>query len=129
MNQRVSLPGKSRTKDEICVNYILPNRVNLGQPLSEPLNLRIKDVNLQQLRLCIRGAKGGKDRVVSLPKPLLPEVLQQMRLARGVWTQDRHNTAPVMLPGLLAKKYPEYQFSRQWAWLLPAHHPCRHPRT
>src|SRR5215472_2618808 len=34
-----------------------------------------------------------------------------------------------MLPGLLARKYPEYQFAWPWAWLFPAHQPCRHPRT
>jgi hypothetical protein len=34
-----------------------------------------------------------------------------------------------MLPGGLAKKYPEYQFTWGWAWLFPAHNICRHPRT
>jgi len=34
-----------------------------------------------------------------------------------------------MLPHRLAKKYPEYQFSWGWAWLFPAHFPCRDPRT
>jgi integrase len=38
-----------------------------GLRVSEPLNLRVKDVDLQRRRLCIRGAKGGNDRVVSLP--------------------------------------------------------------
>jgi hypothetical protein len=39
------------------------------------------------------------------------------------------NTIPVMLPQRLDKKSPEYQFSSPWAWLFPAHHTCRHPRT
>src|SRR5262249_8295460 len=29
----------------------------------------------------------------------------------------------------LARKYPEYQFSWGWAWLFPAHFPCRDPRS
>jgi integrase len=33
------------------------------------------------------------------------------------------------IPLQLGKKYPEYQFSWAWAWLFPAHNPCRHPRT
>jgi integrase len=39
-----------------------------GLRLSEPLKLPIKDVNFDQLRLCIRGAKGGSDRFVALPE-------------------------------------------------------------
>jgi integron integrase len=100
-----------------------------GLRVTEPLNLRIKDVNWERPSLCIRGAKGGKDRVVALPKSLLAELVQQMRLARVVWQRDKHDAVPVFLPGQLARKYPEYQHSWSWAWLFPAHHPCRHPRT
>jgi integrase len=60
---------------------------------------------------------------------LHPELLQQMNLARALWNRDQQNRIPVMLPGQLARKYPEYQFAWPWAWLFPAHHTCRHPRT
>ena len=59
-----------------------------GLRVSEPLNLRIKDVNVQARRLCIRGAKGGNDRFVSLPFSLIPELSQQMQVAREVWQRD-----------------------------------------
>ena len=36
-----------------------------GLRVTEPLNLRIKDVDVASARLIIRAAKGGKDRVVS----------------------------------------------------------------
>jgi len=26
-------------------------------------------------------------------------------------------------------KYPEYKFAWQWAWVFPAHWPCKNPRT
>jgi integrase len=55
-----------------------------GLRVSEPLNLRIKDVDLERRRLCIRGAKGGNDRVVNLPQSIIPELRQQMQLARVV---------------------------------------------
>lgn len=55
-----------------------------GLRVCEPLNLRIKDVDLQRCRLCIRGAKGGKDRMVSLPSVLLPELAKQINWARAV---------------------------------------------
>ena len=69
---------------------------------------------------CIRGAKGGKDRVVSLPSSLVCELAQQLELARGLWRRDQQNAIPVMLPQSLDRKYPEYQFSWPRAWLFAA---------
>jgi integrase len=100
-----------------------------GLRVSEPLNLRIKDIDLERRRFCIRGAKGGKDRVVAIPLTLISELTQQMQLARVVWERDQQNGTPVMLPHALASKYPEYQFSWGWAWLFPAHNTCRDPRS
>lgn len=50
-----------------------------GLRVTEPLNLRIKDLNLEQLELFLVGAKGGKHRVVALPKILVPELIQHFR--------------------------------------------------
>ncbi len=100
-----------------------------GLRVTEPLNLRSKDINLERRSLCIRGAKGGNDRVVPLPECLVRELSQQMQFARAVWQRDKQNRTPVMLPTRLAKKYPEYQFNWGWAWLFPANYPCRHPIT
>ena len=52
-----------------------------------------------------------------------------MQHARSVWLRDKQNRIPLMLPHRLARKYPEYQFSWGWAWLFPAHCPCRDPFT
>ena len=99
-----------------------------GLRVSEPLNLRIKDVDIRHSRLCIRGAKGGKDRMVALPDSLVPEITQQLRPARAVWEEDQRSRSPLALPEGLGKKYPEFQFNWMWAWLFPAHNICRHPR-
>jgi len=100
-----------------------------GLRVAEPLNLRIKDVNLERGSLCVVGAKGGRHRVVPLPASVVPELILQRQVALGVWRSDQQNHIPVMLPHQLARKYPEYQFAWPWAWLFPAHYPCRHPRT
>jgi integron integrase len=100
-----------------------------GLRVSEPLNLRIKDVDIRRSRLCIRGAKGGKDRVVALPASLIPEIAKQLHHARAIWEEDQRSRTPLALPEGLAKKYPEFQFNWMWAWLFPAHNICRHPRT
>ncbi len=100
-----------------------------GLRVTEPLNLRIKDVNLEAPAVSILGAKGGKDRVVALPCSLTTELTRQIDFARAIWQRDVQNKVPVMLPQQLARKYPEYRFAWPWAWLFPAHRPCRHPRT
>ena len=100
-----------------------------GLRVSEPLNLRVKDVDLERRTLCIRGAKGGKDRVVPLPTCVIPELTQQIAVARAVWQRDQQDRTPLMLPNRLARKYPAYQFHWGWAWVFPAHHPCQDPRT
>ncbi len=79
--------------------------------------------------VCIRGAKGGKDRVVVWPVSLIPEITQQLQHARAIWEEDQRTGTPLAMPEGLSKKYPEFQFNWMWAWLFPAHNICRHPRT
>ncbi|MGZ4973143.1 MAG: integron integrase [Limisphaerales bacterium] len=100
-----------------------------GLRVTEPLNLRIKDVNLESGHLTIRAAKGGKDRVVAIPCSVSEDLRQQMESARIVWKHDQLAQMPVVLPGQLANKYPHAQFDWKWAWVFPANEPCLHPRT
>ena len=100
-----------------------------GLRVTEPLNLRIKDVLLSDGRLVIRGAKGRKDRVVAIPCSLVEEITGQVQAARAVWQRDQKLRMPVALEHRLAAKYPEFQFSWPWAWLFPGRWPCRHPHT
>jgi len=100
-----------------------------GLRVTEPLNLRIKDISLDRSTLSILGAKGGKDRVIRLPDSLKLEITQQMNSAHAVWQRDQRNRIPLEIPQQLGRKYPEYKFAWHWAWLFPALSPCRHPRT
>lgn len=100
-----------------------------GLRVSEPLNLRIKDVDLENSQLVIRDAKGGKSRVVPLPCSLVPAIQEQMRKARLIWEADQLKGVPVPLPGRLGVKYPKAARSWAWYWLFPAHRPCKHPRS
>lgn len=111
------------------VNLVVRLLYGCGLRVSEPLSLRVKDVDLAGCRLFILGAKGGKDRVVRLPCSVAVELEQQMDYARAIWKRDQLAKIPVTLPHQLAKKYPAYQFAWGWQWVFPSHHPCRHPRT
>ena len=100
-----------------------------GLRLREPLNLRLADVLLSESKLIIRSAKGGKDRMLAIPCSLARELEAQTAVARAVAQADRIAGIPVKLPGLLATKYPHWQFSPKWGWLFPARSTCADPRT
>lgn len=97
--------------------------------VSEPLNLRIKDVDTKVWRLTLRGCKGGKDRTVIVPVCLREGLARQMAFAKAMWQRDRESGLPVEVPGLLARKYPKAPHAWMWFWLFPAHGACQHPRT
>ncbi len=100
-----------------------------GLRVTEPLELRLKDVDLGARRLIIREAKGQKDRTVELPAVVVEAMAGQLRMARAVWKADRAAKLPVQLPGLLARKSPGLGLTEGWAWVFPAHAPMKHPRT
>lgn len=100
-----------------------------GLRVSEPLNLRLKDVLLAESKLVIRGAKGGKDRFVGVPCSLFAELRAQIDHAKAVAARDLAVGLPVQLPGMLATKYPRWQFLAKWAFLFPGHKPVIHPRV
>lgn len=100
-----------------------------GLRVTEPLNLRIKDLLFDDSKLFIMGAKGQKDRVVRMPCSLVEPIKEQIAWARAVFDRDQVGKIPLVLPFQLAKKYPAYQFNFQWAWLFPQRYPCADPRT
>lgn len=100
-----------------------------GLRITEPLGLRVRDVELLHSRLIIRRAKGGKDRVVALPCSLVGEIKAQLEVARLTWRRDVAAQLPIKLPSRMEKKYPRSQWSWNWAWLFPLNHPCRDPRS
>ncbi len=102
-----------------------------GLRVSEPLELRIKDILWSEGQLVIRAAKGGKDRRVPLPASCAKPLQAQCETARHVWEWDRknHPKIGVSLPFQLARKYPSAPRSWQWFWVFPAAGHCAHPRT
>jgi site-specific recombinase XerD len=100
-----------------------------GLRVSEPLALRIKDVEVAAGRLVIRGAKGNKDRVVSLPDCLRGEMEVQLRAARAVAKADAEAKLAVALPGRMREKCPRAAYDTAWAWVFPMEKPVNHPRT
>lgn len=86
-----------------------------GLRLMEGLNLRVKDLDLEQRQIIVRSGKGDKDRVTMLPASLV-RPLRELLAERRAWHDKDLATghASVDLPHALARKYPHA--GREWAW-------------
>ena len=92
-----------------------------GLRLSEIVNLRIKDIDLERGTVTVRQGKGGKDRMTVLPKSLVHAIAEQIEYARSLWEGDvACGQAGVYLPGALARKFRRAAESFEWFWLFPA---------
>lgn len=63
---------------------------SMGLRLSEGLNLTIRDIDSETMQVHLRNAKGGKDRMVPLPK-------QTLLALRAYWKTHRHEC--LLFPG------------------------------
>lgn len=100
-----------------------------GMRVSEPISLRIRDVDLENSQITIRQAKGGKDRVVALPCSLAKPMRDQIAAARVLWQQDQANGVPVKLPHQMACKAPRLATAWAWFWVFPLRTVSRDPRS
>ena len=95
--------------------------IGSGLRLLECLQLRVKDVDFDRRVIVVRNGKGGKDRVVMLPRPLISELQQQIAHARGISADDRRIRVPgIWLPDALCRKYPRAAESWTWFWIFPS---------
>lgn len=92
-----------------------------GMRLLEGLRLHVKDVDFDRHLIVVREGKGGKDRVVMLPRALDAALHAQLDAARRCWQADRDaGRAGVWLPHALAVKYPRAAQSWGWFWVFPS---------
>jgi site-specific recombinase XerD len=110
-------------------NLIVRLLYGCGLRVSEPLKLRIKDVDFENSRLLIYEAKGNQCRIVRLPCSVMPELQAQIKFATAMWERDMATGLPVAMPGRLGIKAPRNARSRSWYFVFPARNTCPHPRT
>lgn len=92
-----------------------------GMRLMEGMRLRIKDVDFDRHIIIVRDAKGGKDRVVMLPRSLAAPLRLQLLAARSQWEHDRQaQRGGVEVPHALDSKYPQVGHSWAWFWMFPS---------
>ena len=89
--------------------------------LMEGMRLRIKDVDFDRHVIIVREVKGAKDRVVMLPRVLLPALRTQLLAARSQWEADRQaRRGGVEVPHALEAKYPKVGYTWGWFWMFPS---------
>ncbi len=99
-----------------------------GMRIGDVLDLRVQDINWEQAELVLRAGKGDKDRVVPLPRSLLPELRAQLARVELLWKRDQIERIPVALPDSVYNKCPRYGLAWPWFFVFAAPGRCRHPR-
>ncbi len=100
-----------------------------GLRLHECLELRIKDLDIDQRQITVRQGKGRKDRVTMLPATVIPRLTAHLEHVRRLHQRDiSHGLGKVVLPDALDAKYPAAAFGWPWQFVFPATSICRDPR-
>ena len=101
-----------------------------GLRREECCRLRVHDMDMGRRQIIVRHGKGGKDRVVMLPKALRPGLERQLLWRRELHERDlRAGLARVALPDALARKYPRAAQELGWQFLFASRQRSRDPKT
>jgi len=101
-----------------------------GLRLQECLNLRIKDIDLEQNQVIVRAGKGDRDRRTVLPEMLKDDLIHHMSEIRSLYDEDRaRELKGVYIPDALGRKYPNAGKEWGWFWLFPSKSLSVDPRT
>jgi integron integrase len=112
--------------------YRLMARLLYGAGLrrQECCQLRVHDLDLLRHQLSVRRGKGGKDRVVMLPRSLAPELQRHLAQRRPEHERDvADGQAYAPLPFALAKKFSRAAQDFGWQYVFAARHRSRDPKT
>lgn len=101
-----------------------------GLRLNEALSLRTQDIDFDRRQIMVRNGKGGKDRAVMLPAPLIQPLRQKIEEARRVHRRDLANGfGSVYLPNALERKYGSAAKDFRWQYIFQASKISACPRT
>jgi len=101
-----------------------------GLRREECCRVRVHDVDLYRDQLVVRHGKGGKDRVVMLPRALRPDLDGHLEWRRQLHAKDvAAGLARVALPGAMARKYPRAAQEFGWQFLFASRQRSRCPKT
>jgi integron integrase len=92
-----------------------------GLRLTEALQLRIKDLDLDRGEMMVRDGKGARDRLTVLPGSLTVPLRAHLAYLHARFLEERRRNEPgVALPFALARKSPAAAISWGWQYVFPA---------
>ena len=102
-----------------------------GLRLSECMQLRIKDIDINLHEIIVRGGKGDNDRRTLLPQSLVRLLKRQIdkariRLEENLLVEDFTGAS---LPEALERKYPGASIEPGWQYIFPSRKPAVDPYT
>jgi integrase len=101
-----------------------------GLRLMESLRLRVKDLDFDRGTITVHDGKGGKHRVVPLPRSLEPALTAHLASCREKHARAKATGAgEVHMPESLARKWPRAPSEWAWQFVFAAASLCPHPRT
>lgn len=101
-----------------------------GMRLMECVRLRILDIDFDYQQILVRDAKGKKDRVVPIPKVLIPTLKEQIEKVKGLHSEDlEEGFGSVYIPDALSRKYPNAEKEFRWQYVFPSTKISTDPRT
>jgi integron integrase len=101
-----------------------------GLRLSEALEIRVKELDLDRRELIVRSGKGGRQRVTVLPLALVTPLRDHLERRRTMHDEDLANQrghAP--LPGSFHRKSPAAAIQFAWQFLFAGSACITHPET
>jgi integron integrase len=92
-----------------------------GLRISECMSLRVKDFDLDRAEIVVRSGKGDRDRLVPLPRLVVPALRVHLERRKKAFERDlRGGVRGSVLPDALAKKIPSAERDWRWQFAFPA---------
>ncbi len=101
-----------------------------GMRLMECLRLRVKDIDFDLHIITLRETKSNRDRVTVLPEVVVNPLRLHLAKVKAQHDEDLSNGfGRVVMPGALARKYPNAEYEWGWQYVFPASRLSRDPRS
>jgi len=101
-----------------------------GMRLMECVRLRVQDVDFDYQQIFVRQAKGGKDRVVPIPKKTLATLREHITSVKILHSEDlKEGLGSVYMPDALGRKYPNAEKEFRWQYVFPSTTISKDPRS
>ena len=101
-----------------------------GIRINECVSLRVHNLDIAEGVIRITNAKGGKQRILSLPNSLRDPMVSQLGSAKALYDKDRlDGLNGVELPGAIGRGFGNPSESWNWYWVFPSPVLSEDPRS